>query len=145
MSAEASSAGAPAPPEDPIIQYVVLARDLWDSPGGDPPSWTLGSVAAQACHAATACLWTYRDDEAVKAYCGDLDHMRKAVLEVKGEAQLRNLSKKLHDAGIDHKLWVEQPEDFPTALATKPYPKSVVGPHVKKLQLCKAALGGPSS
>lgn len=37
------------------------------------------------------------------------------------------------------KLWVEQPEDFATCLATAPCRKSLVAPHVKKLQLCKGA------
>lgn len=64
------------------------------------------------------------------------------VLEVKGEAQLRNLSAKLEAAGVRHKLWVEQPEDYPTCLATKPYRRSAAGAHFRKLQLCKAALGG---
>jgi hypothetical protein len=67
---------------------------------------------------------------------------KKVVLEVKGEAQLLSLSEKLEAAGVRHKLWVEQPENFPTCLATKPYRRSAVGQHLKKLQLCKAALGG---
>jgi len=67
---------------------------------------------------------------------------KQVVLEVKGETQLRNLSEKLEAAGVRHKLWIEQPEDYPTCLATKPYRRSEVGQHFKKLQLCKAALGG---
>lgn len=85
--------------EDPIVQYVVLRRDLWQDRG-----WPLGSVAAQACHAATAVMWMYKDDDTVREYCGDLDHMRKVVLEVKGETQLLNLSKKLDENGILHKV-----------------------------------------
>jgi hypothetical protein len=62
------------------------------------------------------------------------------VLEVKSDAQLRNLSSKLDDAGVKHKLWIEQPEDYPTCLATKPYRRSEVAHHFKKLQLCKAPI-----
>jgi hypothetical protein len=58
------------------------------------------------------------------------------VLEVKSEEQLCNLGEKLAAAGIRHKLWVEQPEDFPTCLALAPYPKALVQPHLKKLKLC---------
>ena len=29
------------------------------------------------------------------------------------------------DAGVDFKLWNEQPENYPTCLATRPYPKAV--------------------
>ncbi|THU44371.1 hypothetical protein C4D60_Mb02t06700 [Musa balbisiana] len=39
-----------------------------------------------------------------------------------GETQLRNLANKLKKEGIDHKLWVEQPEDFLICIATRPYP-----------------------
>jgi len=63
----------------------------------------------------------------------------QVVLEIKSEAQLRNLSAKLTEAGVPHKLWIEQPEDFATCLATAPAPKSLVAPHVKKLKLCKGA------
>ena len=59
----------------------------------------------------------------------------QVVLEVKGEAQLVNLSKKLADAGIDHHMWMEQPENFPTCLATRPQRKSQVHQYFKKLRL----------
>lgn len=62
------------------------------------------------------------------------------VLEVKSEAQLVNLSARLAQEGVLHKLWVEQPENYPTCLATKPYRRSAAAAHFKKLQLCKAAL-----
>lgn len=56
---------------------------------------------------------------------------------MKGETQILNLSEKLKSGGIAHKLWIEQPENFPTCLATKPYPKSIVSSYFKKLKLCK--------
>ena len=59
------------------------------------------------------------------------------VKECKGETQLLNLAEKLAQDGIVHKLWVEQPENFPTALALKPYPRSQVAPLLKKYNLYK--------
>nr|XP_018677724.1 PREDICTED: putative peptidyl-tRNA hydrolase PTRHD1 isoform X1 [Musa acuminata subsp. malaccensis] len=93
------------PGGDVVVQYVVLRRDLIDT-------WPLGSVVAQGFH--------HHPD--VLACCTDrnLDSMHK----MKGETQLRNLANKLKKEGIDHKLWVEQPEDFLTCIATRPYPKS---------------------
>lgn len=61
----------------------------------------------------------------------------KVVLEVKGEQQLQNLSSMLKDNNIDHKLWVEQPENIVTCLATAPCSKAAVQQHFKKFQLCK--------
>lgn len=61
----------------------------------------------------------------------------QVVLEVKGEEQLKNLSQKLKQAEVMHKLWMEQPEDIPTCLATAPQRKSLLQEHFKKLKLCK--------
>ncbi|KAJ3693451.1 hypothetical protein LUZ60_008931 [Juncus effusus] len=118
--------------EDVIVQYVVLRRDLIDT-------WPLGSVVTQGCHASVAALWAHKDHPDTLNYCSDLniDSMHKVTLEVKGETQLRDISKKLDANGIKHKLWIEQPENFPTCLATRPCPKSQVAPLFKKLKLCK--------
>lgn len=63
----------------------------------------------------------------------------QVVLEIKSEAQLRKLATKLGEAGVAHKLWIEQPEDFATCLSTAPAPKSAVAPLLKKLKLAKGA------
>ncbi|KAL4448558.1 hypothetical protein ABPG75_005777 [Micractinium tetrahymenae] len=129
-----STGGGGAAPADPLLQYVVLRRDLWAE-----LDWPLGSVVAQGCHAATAALWESRESATTQEYCApeNIDHMHKVVLEIKGEPQLRALAAKLTEAGVPHKLWVEQPEDFATCLATAPCSKSAVAPHVKKLKLCR--------
>ncbi|XP_078170729.1 peptidyl-tRNA hydrolase II (PTH2) family protein [Carex rostrata] len=118
--------------DDVLVQYVVLRRDLIDT-------WPLGSVVTQGCHASVAAVWTHRDHAETLSYCSDsnLDHMHKVTLEVKGETQLKNLAEKLEAASIQHKLWIEQPENIPTCLATRPYPKSKVASFFKKLKLCK--------
>lgn len=126
-------AAAPgAQDEDPIFQYIVLRRDLQEK-----QQWPLGSLVAQGCHAAVAAVVEHMDDDDVKQYVapGAIDGMHKAVVEVKGEAQLMNLSSRLREAGLQHKLWVEQPENVATALACKPARKSTLQPHFKKCQL----------
>ncbi|XP_010422818.1 PREDICTED: putative peptidyl-tRNA hydrolase PTRHD1 [Camelina sativa] len=119
-------------PEDVVVQYVVLRRDLIDS-------WPLGSVVTQGCHASVAAIWSFKDDPVTLQYCDPqhIDSMHKVTLEVKGETQMMNLSEKLKLGGISHKLWMEQPENIPTCIATKPYPKSQVSSFFKKLKLCK--------
>ncbi|KAF3643369.1 putative exocyst complex protein exo70-like [Capsicum annuum] len=105
---------------DTVIQYVVLRRDLIDT-------WPLGSVVTQGCHAAVAAIWSHKDDDVTLQYCSpsNIDSMHKVTLEVKGETQILNLAEKLKAGGIAHKLWIEQPENIPTCLAIKPYPKSL--------------------
>ena len=61
----------------------------------------------------------------------------QVVLEIKGELQLRTLAEKLAAGGISFKLWTEQPENFVTCLATKPYRKQEVAAYFKKLALAK--------
>eukprot|EP00898_Chlorokybus_atmophyticus_P006633 jgi/Chlat1/6971/Chrsp52S06649 len=121
---------------DPLVQYVVLRKDLSSKDG---LNWPLGSVVAQACHASVAALWLARDHPDTLAYCeaGHLDHMRKVVLEVKGEVQLRALGEELEAGAVAHKLWTEQPEDFPTCIATAPARKSRVQQYFKKCKLAK--------
>lgn len=121
-----------------LVQYVVVRKDLWSS-----LKWPLGSVVAQACHASSAAMWLYKDDEVTQQYLApeNLDNMAKVVLEVKDEAALRKLAEALSQGGVKHKVWVEQPEDFPTCLATKPYAKADVAQYFKKYQLSKAPVG----
>lgn len=127
-----AGAGAGGDTDDVVVQYVVLRRDLVET-------WPLGSVVTQGCHASVAAIWEHKDDPHTLLYCSpsNLHSMHKVTLEVKGESQILNLSEKLKASGISHKLWIEQPENFPTCLATKPYPKSLVSSFFKKLKLCK--------
>ncbi|XP_024994903.1 putative peptidyl-tRNA hydrolase PTRHD1 [Cynara cardunculus var. scolymus] len=131
-AAEVPATGNSETASDVLVQYVVLRRDLIDT-------WPLGSVVTQGCHASVAAIWSHKDDPHTIDYCSptNLDSMHKVTLEVKGEVQLKNLSEKLTSNDIAHKLWIEQPENTPTCLASKPYPKSVVSPFFKKLKLCK--------
>ncbi|KAL2655514.1 hypothetical protein AAZV13_04G069800 [Glycine max] len=131
-NAIATTNDAPSQPEnaDVVVQYVVLRRDLIDT-------WPLGSVVTQGCHASVSAVWSNKEDPFTVDYCSPdkIDSMHKVTLEVKGEPQIKNLSEKLTAGGIIHKLWIEQPENIPTCLATKPYPKSSVSSYFKKLKL----------
>ncbi|XP_072027525.1 putative peptidyl-tRNA hydrolase PTRHD1 [Amphiura filiformis] len=114
------------------VQYVIVRRDLLHT-----LKWPVGAVIAQACHACTAVIHMYYNDENVKQYTDDLDRMHKVVLEAKDEETLRKLSEDLTADDIHHKLWMEQPENIPTCLATKPYPKEHIQKYFKKLKLFK--------
>jgi hypothetical protein len=72
----AADAAAPVPPAqpDPIVQWVVLRRDLWQDLG-----WPLGAVVAQACHASTAAVFSHLADDLTQEYIAseNIDHMHK--------------------------------------------------------------------
>lgn len=61
-----------------LIQYVVVRKDLLTV-----LKWPVGAVIAQACHACSAIMHLYHDDEVTKEYTADLDGMHKCVLEVR--------------------------------------------------------------
>lgn len=115
-----------------IIQYVVIRKDLISE-----LAWPVGAVIAQACHAVTAVTHMYYNDQHTQDYLKDLDNMHKVVLEAQNEQALKTLSKKLSENSVKHKLWIEQPENIPTCLVCKPYPKDEVQQYFKKLKLLK--------
>lgn len=115
-----------------LVQYVVVRGDLLRL-----LSWPTGAVIAQACHASTAVLWMHRNDSNTLQYTTDLDNMHKVILEAPSQDELEKLSQDLSANQIDHKLWIEQPENYATCLATKPYPKQQIQSFFKKLKLFK--------
>ncbi|XP_076306737.1 putative peptidyl-tRNA hydrolase PTRHD1 [Tachypleus tridentatus] len=115
-----------------FVQYVVVRGDLLKT-----LKWPVGAVIAQACHATTAVIHSFQNDPNVLSYTSDLDRMHKVVLEAPDETSLWTLSEALTAASIDYKLWVEQPENFPTCLATKPYKKEEIQSYFKKFKLFK--------
>lgn len=134
-AADLADPAGDAPAEsDGIVQFVIVRRDLIKT-----MEWPVGSVISQACHACLAVAWDNKDDRDVIEYLAEenINSMHKVCKEVKGEAQLLTLAEKLKAEGILHKLWTEQPENIPTAIALKPYPRSRVAPMLRKYQLFK--------
>ncbi|XP_066581447.1 putative peptidyl-tRNA hydrolase PTRHD1 [Prorops nasuta] len=115
-----------------IIQYVLVRGDLSKKLG-----WPLGAVIAQACHACTAVTYLYYNDDDTQAYLADLDNMHKVVLEIPDEESMKALDVNLTENGIQHKMWIEKPEDIPTCLVVKPYPKEDIQSFFKKYKLLK--------
>ncbi|XP_002156312.1 putative peptidyl-tRNA hydrolase PTRHD1 [Hydra vulgaris] len=115
-----------------IVQYVIVRKDLLDT-----LRWPFGAVIAQACHACIAITQICKDDEHTKLYLEDLDNMHKVILQADNETTLRNLALLLKENNILHKVWTEQPENYPTCIALKPYPKDDVQQFVKKFKLFK--------
>ncbi|RKO82910.1 peptidyl-tRNA hydrolase II domain-containing protein [Blyttiomyces helicus] len=118
------------PPPEPLTMFIVVRKDLSKTLG-----WPAGSVMTQAAHAATAVMWENREDEAIKKYMGELATMHKVTYEVKNENALKTIAESLSGSGLVHHVWIEQPENIQTCLATLPYKKSQVSEHFKKCSL----------
>ncbi|KAL8275508.1 hypothetical protein Esti_000459 [Eimeria stiedai] len=106
---------------EPLVQYVVLRRDLQTE-----LQWPLGAVVAQACHAAVAAIGSALEDNTADAqrYLAEGSNMRTVVLQVSSEGELMRLRDKLVQLQIHHMLWQEEPEKVSTALASIPIKKS---------------------
>ena len=59
------------------------------------------------------------------------------LFQAKDKESLVSLANILCEKGIDHKMWIEHPENFPTCIATKPYPKDEIQQYFKKFKLFK--------
>eukprot|EP00471_Norrisiella_sphaerica_P011180 CAMPEP_0184504314 /NCGR_PEP_ID=MMETSP0113_2-20130426/52400_1 /TAXON_ID=91329 /ORGANISM="Norrisiella sphaerica, Strain BC52" /LENGTH=148 /DNA_ID=CAMNT_0026893953 /DNA_START=835 /DNA_END=1281 /DNA_ORIENTATION=- len=123
--------GSDAPLSADLVQYIIVRRDLKDD-------WGVGPLVAQACHAATAAIWMSKDTINTQRYLADLEHMHKVVLSAKDAKALHKAAETLTKGGIGYKLWIEQPENIPTAIATFPAPRDVVKPLTKGFQLFRA-------
>ncbi|XP_069089861.1 putative peptidyl-tRNA hydrolase PTRHD1 [Pleurodeles waltl] len=115
-----------------LVQYVVVRGDLQKI-----LAWPLGALVAQACHAATAAIHLNYSHPHTCAYLQELDCMHKVVLEAPDEGSLAMLAETLTQENIDHKVWIEQPENIATCIALRPYPKEEVHRYFKKLKLLK--------
>ena len=113
-----------------LVQYICVRKDL-------PASFGAGALLAQGCHAATAAVWLSRESAATQAYCGALDAMHKVVLEAPSAVALTGIAAQLTIAGVQHKLWVEQPEGVVTALATAPGERALLKPFFADLKLMR--------
>ncbi len=90
---------------------------------------------AQACHASTAVLHMHKEDEGTREYLDKLDSMHKVVLAAPDLESLTKLATVLSERQISYKLWIEQPENIPTCIAIKPYPRNEVKGLVQHLKL----------
>ncbi|KCV70120.1 hypothetical protein H696_03581 [Fonticula alba] len=132
-------------PAQQLVMYIIVRNDLLQHPG-----WSTGSLIAQGSHAASAAVWAFRDHPDTVRYvtgepgCAMLQasngesfngSMRKVVLVAKSEEKLLGARDALTAAGLDHIVWTELPEDLPTAIATRPYPRAQFGNTLRSLPL----------
>lgn len=75
--AKATGAASDGADDSPIVQYLVIRKDLVEV-----EKWPLGALLAQASHAAVAAVWLNREDPATIEYCTgtNLDNMHKVGL-----------------------------------------------------------------
>lgn len=133
-----SSASDTPKKKQPIVQYIVLRRDL---------DWPAGAMAAQAAHASLAAVAEALEKQhaPTQAYISpeNLPHMTKYVYGVDTLEELEAVKEKWstsfpgeEDGEATFHWWVEQPENIPTAFATWPVERTnKVSKVVKNMKL----------
>lgn len=119
-----------------LVQYVILRNDLLPK-RSNSGAFSLGACIAQGCHAATAALFKSYSDISTTAFLESTSDMTVCVLGVENVTELIELSRKMEESKITCHLWIEKPEDIPTALATAPVSKEVASPILGHLKLLR--------
>jgi len=121
--------------DNEVVQYLLIRKDL---------NMTHGKIAAQASHCSLASVYPYMDDEYVKEWLGKA--FTKIVLSINGLSEAKKIIEVLKNNSIIHAVIKDncrtelEPEEEGTTLTgigIKPYPKSLIHPLIKKLQLYK--------
>ncbi|KAL0216754.1 hypothetical protein P9112_008938 [Eukaryota sp. TZLM1-RC] len=114
-----------------FTQYVIINRQIKES-------FPLGAVITQAVHSAVNVLYRYRDRNEVQEYMAqEPGHQHTVVLEASSSEELFKIKSKLHGLDVESVVFVEQPENFATALATLPVLKERTKPVLKRYRLCQ--------
>jgi len=118
-----------------IVQYVIMRKDLL--PNKKSKAFSTGAFIAQACHAAAAALHRFSSTDPTTRFLNDLENMTVCVLGVEDKIELESLAQTLANGEIPFHLWIEKPENIPTALATAPVEKQAVWELVGHLKLLR--------
>ena len=115
-----------------IVQYIVVRNDL---PRNQDRSFN--TLISHTASAATAAIHMCYKHEHTEEYLQDLDDLRKTIFQVDDEEQMFDLDNKLMLNKVDYKMWIKQPENYATCIATRPYPKSEIAEYFKNLKIFK--------
>ncbi|AHL30088.1 peptidyl-tRNA hydrolase PTH2 [Encephalitozoon intestinalis ATCC 50506] len=97
-----------------VVQYILLRSDL---------SFSRGAVIAQACHSSVYSIEKYRNHPDTIEYLENIESMAKIILKIK-EKDVEEIAGYLTSKGIDHTVWIEDPERIPTCISLRPYKRS---------------------
>lgn len=97
-------------PEMEIKQFIFLRKDLKD--------FSIGALAAQACHASIAAIEKSKQRVETEAYLKDIENMTTVVYSIE-EADIQRICKELEAMDVDYHLWVED-KHVKTCISTVP-------------------------
>ena len=115
-----------------IVQYIIVRNDAYRN-----QDRSFSAILQHTCSAAAAVIHKHYHHKYTREYLKDLDGMKKKVFQVNDEKELFALENKLVSNEIDYKMWIKQPGNCATCIATRPYPMSEISSYFKNVKLYK--------
>lgn len=116
--------------ENTLVQYIVMRSDLIKQ-----HKFNVGGLIGNGSHAAIAVIQQSMNHPHTLEYLKQVNSMHTVVLSVKNDEELISTSESLNQSSILNHIWIEQPENLPVCLATRPAPRGVIQPLLKHLKL----------
>ena len=115
-----------------IVQYIIVRNDAYRN-----QERSFNSILQHTSSASAAVIHKHYHHKYTRDYLKDLDNMRKKVFQVNDEKELFELENKLVSNEIDYRMWIKQPGNYATCIATRPYPITEISSHFKNVKLYK--------
>ena len=115
-----------------IVQYIIVRNDVYRN-----QERSFNTILQHTSSAATSMIQKHYHHKYTRDYLKDGDDMRKKIFQVKDEKELSDLSNKLTLNNIDFKVWIKQPGNYATCIATRPYPVTEISQHFKNVKIYK--------
>lgn len=93
-----------------VKQFLFLRKDL--------PSYRIGALLAQACHASVAAIHTFRNHPDTAKYLDKTSDLTTVIYEI-CEKDIEKIKESLTDLSIEFYIWVENHE-IVTCIGTRP-------------------------
>ena len=115
-----------------LVQYIIIRNDVYRNQKG-----SFNSMLQHTSSASAAVIHKHYNHKYTREYLKDLDGMRKKVFQVDDEKELFALENKLVSNEIDYRMWIKQPGDCATCIATRPYPTTEIATFFKNVKIYK--------
>ena len=115
-----------------IVQYIIVRNDVYRN-----QERSFNTILQHTSSAATSMIHKHYHHKYTRDYLKDGDDMRKKIFQVKDEKELSDLSNTLTLNNIDFKVWIKQPGNYATCIATRPYPVTDMSQHFKNVKIYK--------
>ena len=115
-----------------IVQYIIVRNDVYRN-----QERSFNTILQHTSSAATSIIHKHYHHKNTREYLKDGDDMKKKIFQVNDIKELSTLANLLQSNSIDFRIWVKEPDNIATCLATRPYPVSEISKYFKNVKIYK--------